>query len=432
MKRNPLFILYLAIFINSLGFGIIFPLLPFYAKSFQASEITIGLLASSYAISQFFFSPLWGRLSDRFGRKPIIALSLLGLAISFVSFGLAKNLIFLFVSRIFQGIFSAAAMPTAQAYVADASKKDERTKFMGRLGAATALGFILGPAFGGLLSHNGFPLPFFTAAIISFLSFLFVLFWLPEVISKKEESFVAKEGIFNFGQIWQAPLEVIGRKIFQIFLRRNNKIKENNIALDNKTINKKGGKLLTGQGLKSRLLPYFIMAGLWSYGLSNNQVAIPLLAMEKISLSSTSIGWLFTLMAVTSVLIQGFFLGRISQRIAELKIVRTGLLIMALGLFFMAFSNSFVFLVITMMILAIGSAFTRPTLNSLISKLTPESQGVSLGTTASFEAMGRILGPLTGGLLFQHFQGFGPLWTSAFLIFIFLFLYQKIPLKNKN
>lgn len=369
--------LYLAIFINSLGFGIIFPLLPFYAKSFQASEMTIGLLAASFAIAQFIFSPFWGRLSDRYGRKPIIALSLLGLSISFFSFGLAKNLTFLFISRIFQGIFSSAALPTAQAYVADATKKEERTKFMGRLGATTAMGFILGPAFGGLLNHNGFALPFFTASGISFLNFFFVLFWLPEVISNKEKLIIAKQGLFNFLRVWRA--------------------------------------------FKSSLLPYFLMASLWSYGLSNNQVAIPLFGMEKLNLSSaSSIGWLFTLMASTSAIVQGLFLGKISRKITEPKTAKTGLFIMALALFFMAFANSIIYLASAMMIMAVGSALTRPTLNSLISKLTPENQGISLGTATSFEAMGRILGPITAGFLFQRFGGTGPFWTTAFLIFIFL------------
>ncbi|MDO8424638.1 MAG: MFS transporter, partial [bacterium] len=300
---------------------------------------------------------------------------------SFISFGLAKNLIFLFICRFLQGIFSSAAMPTAQAYVADATKKEERTKFMGRLGAATALGFILGPAFGGLLSHGGFQLPFFVAAAISFLNFLFVLFWLPEIVSKKKELFVAKEGLFNFSRVWR--------------------------------------------GLKSSLFPYFIMLFLWSYGLSNNQVAIPLLGMEKLKLSSASIGWLFTLMSVTSVIIQGLFLGKINRKFREVRIAKIGLFIMALGLFLMAFSGSFIFLALTMIILAMGSAFSRPTLNSIISKSTPESQGVSMGTATSFEAMGRILGPLTGGFLFQHFQGFGPFWMASSLIFIFLLSHRN-------
>lgn len=380
-KKSSLFLLYLAIFVNGLGFGIIFPLLPFYAKSFQASEITIGILASSFAISQFLFSPFWGRLSDRYGRKPIIAISLLGLAVSFFSFALAKNLVFLFISRFFQGIFSAAGMPTAQAYVADVTKKEERTKALGRLGAAISLGFILGPAFGGFLSKNGFPLPFLMAALISFLNFIFVLFLLPEVISQKSEMLAIKQGLFNFKQIWQ--------------------------------------------GFKSSLLPYFVMASLWSYGLSNNQVAIPLSAMEKLKLSPASIGWLFTFMGSTSVITQGLFLGKISQKFTELKIAKTGLMFMALALFFMAFSNSFLFLAITIIILAVGSALLRPTLQSLVSKLGQEKQGLNMGALTSFEAIGRILGPLTAGFLFQNFQGYGPFWTASFLIILFLFFWKQ-------
>ena len=381
-KNSPFFILYLAIFITSLGFGIIFPLLPLYAKTFQASETVIGILAASFAVAQFFFSPLWGRLSDKYGRKPIIALALLGSSFSYISFGLAENLTFLFVSRFFQGIFAAALLPSAQAYIADATSKEERTAAMGKLGAMLALGFIFGPAFGGVLNRDSFALPFFIAGGIALLNFFFVIFWLPKVVPLKIKKQISKVRFFDFRPVWK--------------------------------------------NLKSALLPYFIMIGLWSYGLSNNQVAVPLLGLERINLSPTSIGLLFTITGITSVLVQGFFLGKLCRKIGEEKLAKIGLSLMALGLFLMAFSVSFFFLALPMMIMATGSAFSRPTLNSLISKLTPESQGVSFGGSMSFEATGRILGPLTGGFLFQISQGFGPFLVSAALIAAFLVFHRAI------
>ncbi len=379
LKSSPLFLLYFTIFVAMLGFGMIFPLLPFYAKTFNADETTIGLLASSFAVAQLFFSTLWGRLSDRFGRKPIIALALFGISGSFLFFGLASNLPSLFLARFLQGVFSAAALPVAKAYAADITTKEKRTAAMGQLGAALALGFMVGPAFGGLLSEqNGLSFPFIAASAIAFLAFIFILFFLPEVIPQKTEKFVIKEGLLNLRDIWN--------------------------------------------GLKSNLLPYFIMIGLWSYGISNNQVAIPLFGMEKLNLSSVTIGWLFTIMSLASVVLQGFFLGIICQKLGEEKVIRAGLLIMVLGLFLMAFSSSVFFLAATMIILSIGSSLTRPTLNSIISKLTPEGQGTTMGVAMSFEAIGRILGPATGGFLFQALGGFGPFWISAFVIFLFLFL----------
>lgn len=376
MLRQPLFLIYFVVFLNSLGFGIIFPLLPFYAKNFQASEITIGILAASFAIAQFIFSPLWGKLSDKYGRKPIIAISLLGSAISFVLFGFAKNLTALFILRFFQGIFSGAALPTAKAYAADITSEKERTKVMGKLGACLSLGFILGPAFGGVLNHDGFALPFLTAALVFFLNFLFVFFQLPEVKNRRKKD---------------AP------QTNPFFPRMGN----------------------------NQLLPYFLMVGLWSYGLSNNQVAIPLLGMESLKISSASIGWLFTLSAVTSLIIQTIFLGKAVQVINEKHLPKIGLAVMALALFLMAFSTSFLFLALTMMLLAAGGSFTRPVLNSLISKSEPENQGANLGMGMSFEALGRIIGPITSGFLFQRFQGFGPFWAAALLIIIFLFLENK-------
>lgn len=380
LKNSPIFLLYVTIFVTIIGFGMILPLLPLYAKSFQLSEVTIGILASSFAVAQFLFSPLWGRLSDRFGRKPIIAIALLGSAISFASFGLATNLLALFITRFFQGIFSAAALPTAKAYVADITSKEERTGAMGRLGAALALGFIFGPALAGLLSQRGLSFPFFVAAGICFLNFLFVLFWLPEVLPKKTEKSFIKKGFFNLGEIWHS--------------------------------------------LGGLLLPYFIMIALWSYGISNNQVAIPLFGMETLNLSAVAIGWLFTIMGTSSAIAQGFFVSKVSRKFKEESVAKTGLFIMALGLFLMAFSSSYIFLAATMIILSIGSAFSRPILNSIISKLTPEGQGTTLGTAMGFEAMGRILGPLGTGFLFQRFGCFGPFWVSAFVIFLFLLLHK--------
>src|SRR3972149_1914504 len=152
MKKPPLFLLYLTIFVNIIGFGMVFPLLPFYARHFQASEFTVGLLAGSFAIAQFILSPIWGRLSDRYGRKPIIAIALLGLSFSFLLFGLANSLTWLFVGRVLQGVFSGAALPVAQAYVSDVTSKEERIKGMGNLGASLSAGFIFGPGIGGTLS----------------------------------------------------------------------------------------------------------------------------------------------------------------------------------------------------------------------------------------------------------------------------------------
>lgn len=395
IKDSPLFLLYFTIFVNNIGFGIILPLLPFYAKNFQASETTAGFLVASYAVAQFIFSTFWGQLSDCFGRKIIITIGVLGSSLSFLVFGLAQNLAVLFIARFLQGVFSAAALPVARAYISDTTTKEERTVAMGHLGAALSLGFILGPAIGGFLSEVRLYFPFIFASIVSFLNFIFVWVKLPAIALKKPEKFVLKESLVsNFKQV--------------------------------------------RVGLKSSLLPHFVMMGVWAYAIANNQIALPLLGSQKLNLSASQVSWLFTVMGFVSVVVQAFFIGKISKKYGEEKTIKVGLLFMAATIFIMSFSPTAIFLIIMVVSLAFGSALVRPMLNSIVSKGAVEGQGTTMGIAVSFEAIGRILGPAMGGYLFQKFYGFGSFWIPAFVIIFFLAIYNKnylfslLKLKTKN
>lgn len=381
-KKPRLFFIYLTIFINIIGFGMVFPLLPFYAQHFQASETTIGILASSFAIAQFLLSPIWGRLSDRIGRKPVIAISLIGLSFSFLLFGLANNLLWLFLGRILQGAFSAAALTVAQAYVADVTTKTDRIKGMGNLGASLAAGFIFGPAIGGILSTVNFSFPFFAASILALLNFISVLLFLPESLSKRTEKLVIQEGFFNFKPMYQA--------------------------------------------LKGELGSLFILTFLWSFALTNNEVAVPLFSSEKLNLSVWAVGLYFSVMGIISALVQSVFLSRITQKLGEHKTSVLGLSIMAVGLFLIPFSLAGSFLLLFMIIMALGSALSRPTLASLISKETKEAQGTTMGVFSSFESLGRVFGPVLGGWLFSNFGFHSPFTLSAVLIFITLIFVVQI------
>ena len=149
----------------------IFPLLPLYARLFNASNFTIGALAASFAVAQLIVSPLWGILSDKYGRRPIIAIGLLGIAVNFFLFGLATGIFMLFISRFMQGIFSGALMVSARAYIADLTTPEERIRAMGYVGAALSLGVILGPAIGGMFAEINISLPFYAASVLALVNF---------------------------------------------------------------------------------------------------------------------------------------------------------------------------------------------------------------------------------------------------------------------
>ncbi len=377
-----MFFIYLTVFVNIIGFGMVFPLLPFYAKHFNASEATIGLLAASFAIAQFILSPIWGRLSDRFGRKPIMVIALIGLALSYLLFGLSNSLFWLFIGRILQGSFSAASIPVAQAYVSDVTDKESRIKGMGNLGASLAAGFIFGPGLGGVLSAVSFSFPFFVASILAALNLLFVLLFLPESLSRKEEKLMIKEGFFNIKHMYY--------------------------------------------GLKGELGSFFILIFLWSFALTNNEVAVPLFSQEKLNLSASTIGYFFSVQGLLSAFMQSVLIYKITLFLGEHKTVVFGTTMIAIGLFLIPFAKSPVFLLIFMIVMTLGSSMTRPTLATLVSKQTKEGQGTTMGIFSSFESMGRVFGPLLGGWLFSTFGFHSPFTASAALILITLLFVVQI------
>src|SRR5580765_2027196 len=184
MKRSPLVVIFTTVFIDLVGFGIVIPVLPFYAEGtrFNASPRTVGLLFASYSVMQLIFSPILGRLSDKYGRRPVLLFSIIGTGIGFLILGFAKTLWMLFFGRILDGI-TGGNIATAQAYIADITTKEDRAKGMGLIGAAFGLGFIFGPAIGGILSRWGIHVPFFFAAAMCFANAVLLYFTLPETVT---------------------------------------------------------------------------------------------------------------------------------------------------------------------------------------------------------------------------------------------------------
>ena len=205
MRKSSLSIIFIIVFIDLLGFSLILPLLPFYAETFGASPTIVGLLVASYAAAQLIGAPLLGRLSDRFGRRPILLISILGTFVGFLMLGFAQSLWILFASRLLDG-FTGGNISVAQAYITDITDEKNRARGLGLLGAAFGLGFIIGPAIGGTLSVYGYAIPAFVAAGFSLLALFGVIFFLPESLSSETRADLAnkKREEFSLGNFWKA------------------------------------------------------------------------------------------------------------------------------------------------------------------------------------------------------------------------------------
>lgn len=373
-KKLALFTVFLVVLIDLMGFGIVLPLLPFYASKFQASAVTVGLLYSVYSLAQLVFSPFWGSLSDRLGRRPIMLISTLGSTLSYILFALSGSLPMLLASRLLAGIMGGN-IATAQAYVADVTSHEERARGMGLIGAAFGIGFVMGPAISTLLIHsrvadffqmsgNPYAIPGFFAAGLSALSFLLVLTKLPETVDlskTNDPERVIRAGVFT-KKFWQA------------------------LAGKNRNV------LLT-----LLLLSLFLI----SIGHSTLYSAFPLFCSQNLGLTAQKVGLLFVLMGSIAVVIQGGLIRRLEKKFGEKNLFIIGSALMAAGMALIPFAHDLKTLSIYLSVMAIGGSLNGPTLNSLISKQSPSSTvGAMMGTAQGMSALGRVIGPTWGGLLF--------------------------------
>lgn len=365
----------------------VFPLLPFYAQEFNATPFQIGLLATSFSIVQFFTSPVLGRVSDRFGRKPVLFWgSILG-SISMLIAATAPNLLQLFIARSLHGAVTAAILPTARAYMADITSPEQRVAGMGRIGASFALGFMVGPAFGAFLVQAGsIHTPFFVASAVAFFNGLSMAAFLSESLTQKAERFVIREGLFNFLRIFSH--------------------------------------------LKSEPGILFAILFAWSFGLSNNQVAFPLLMGDKFQLGAAEIGYFFTAIALVSASVQGWLLPYVVKFLGEKRTIFAGMFFQGSGLFLISLAPTVPVVVLSFMTMGFGSALNRPTAEGVISRLSSTGQGTTLGVANSFESLGRVVGPFLGGTLYGV-GVFLPFWVSALLLLgIGIFALQNLRIKK--
>lgn len=372
MKRSPLVVLFLTVFIDLLGFGIVLPLLPYYAESFGAGPLAVTLLSSCYSMMQFLFAPVWGRLSDRVGRRPVLILSLAGSSLSYLLFGLTGSLPMLFATRILAGI-CAANISTAQAYIADVTTPETRAKGMGMIGAAFGLGFIFGPAIGGTLSRYGYSVPAFFAAGLSFFALTLALFRLPESL---------RPGVVARGRMFEP-------RRLRTALR------------------------YPGMGL---LLVIFFCS---VFAFANLEATFALF-VEKASrfgYTARETGYLFAYMGVLMSLMQGGLIGRLARRFGERRLVVAGTLMLAAGMGVVPLAPGLGGLLGALALLAFGVGMNTPSLSSLISRSAgADEQGSVLGVSQSVSSLARILGPAWGGFVFERFGPASPYFTAAGLM----------------
>jgi len=356
VKLPPLIIVFVTVFIDLLGFGIIIPLLPFYAETFGATAFTVGLLATSFSLMQFVFAPIWGRVSDRIGRRPIILIGLLGSCLAYLGFGLANTLVALFAARIFAGI-AGANIPTAQAVVADLTTPENRAKGMGMIGAAFGLGFIFGPAIGGFLSRYGYSVPAFFASGLSLANFAAAWFLLPETLKPEHRA-----------------VERVGR-------------------LD-----------ALRAAVARPHLPLLLVIGFLVVGaFSSFEATFALFAERTYAFHASTIGYVFAFVGIILVIVQGFLVGKVVKRIGEHHIVPASLALVAIGLLMIPATRSVAALLVANGVMAVGMGFNNPALMSLVSRYSAaEDQGGVMGLTQSLNSLARIVGPMWGGFAFDH------------------------------
>jgi predicted MFS family arabinose efflux permease len=374
-KLNPILVIVITVFIDIIGYGIIIPLLPYYAKTFQAGPLYLGILIASFAIMQFFFAPILGNASDKFGRKPMLLLSLFISFVGFTIFSFANSYLILLLSRIIAGIATERAI--AQAYIADLTDKKTRTKEMGKIGASIGAGFLIGPALGGALGIFGFSVPGYLAMLLTAINILFVFFFVPESNKNKKNPAQQTKTVSNYVH-----------KLIRVIK-----------------------KPLIG----STLLIYFII----TVAFSAIPVIVPLLGMEYYNFTSLDLSFIFIYIGLVQIILQGFLIDRLTKKIGQEKLIVIGPIIMAIGIFFMPLFKNLVFFYFTNALLAAGFGIMNTTIPALISKKAKfDEQGRFLGVASSVASIANIPGPLLGGLLVDFGGIVTPFLLSAFLLLI--------------
>jgi len=410
MENKRLVPIFIVVFVDLLGFSLILPLLPYYAETYGASATLVGFLVASYAAASLFGAPLLGRLSDKFGRRPILLISVIGTMLGFLLLGFAGPigsgiatwfslpsaniaiLAVLFLSRILDGL-TGGNISVAQAYISDVTDAKNRAKGLGLIGAAFGLGFIIGPAVGGFLSTWGYSIPAFVAAGLAFLNLISIYFWLPESLTKTRQD-VAKDS------------------------------KQPGFTLD-----------ALFMALKRPIVgPLLIVRFFFGMAFATFQTIFALYAQYKLNLTPQTVGYILAYVGVLSVLVQGVGIGILTKKFTENQLIITSLWLMTMGLVGWAFTPNLGVLLIVMLPLALAGGVLNTVINSSISKAVAVDEiGGMLGISASLESVTRVISPTIGGYLLQQFGAWAPGIFSAIIMSYALWLaYRRIIKVNTS
>lgn len=399
MRKSSLLVLFLTVFIDLIGFGMVIPFLPFYAREYGASGTMVGAVVGIYSIMQFFFAPVWGRLSDRIGRRPVILISLTASCAGYFLFGIAHSLAILFASRIIAGA-GGANIGTAQAYIADTTTPENRAKGMGLIGAAFGMGFILGPPLSGILSEVGTRhgmagnlLPGMTAAGLSLCAFLIAMFVLAE--SKAPDASVRSGIPPQFDpRVWKEMIHQ--RTLFVI--------------------------------VATLFITLLSVAGM--------ETSVTLHARDRFHFEQIDMAYLFFFMGVIVAGIQGGLIGKLARVLGERKLVAIGAAAFTIGLAMVPEVYRVSLLYVIAFFIAIGQGLCYPSLTSLVTKASPPKEhGSMLGLAAGIGSLARFLGPIISGFFYDVAKAPGAFYAGAFLTAIAFFLslwMRKLPLLHEQ
>ena len=413
MVSKHLFVLLACLFVVMIGFGITLPVMPFYVERLaleagvtqQSIVLHVTLLTGVYSLMQLVFAPLWGRWSDRIGRRPLILIGLAGYVIAQVMFGLSTSLGLLYAARIVGGILSSATLPVSAAYVVDMTTKEDRSRGMAWLGTAASLGVVVGPALGGVMSRqdlhfnwsaghfrvDGFSTPFFAAALLGLLTLLAALRWLPESLPKTsaQDANLAKDTSEKKKADWRTQVKILSPLL----------------ALS-----------LAGQ-----------------FALTMFEGTFALFAQAKFDFGPAEVGYVFVVCGLVMTVFQVGAVGFLAGKISEMIQIGVGFALMGTGIALLATAQTKFLVFAFVALLSLGMAFIAPNLSALVSKRGGERQaGASLGIQNAANSLGQSVGPLLGGVLFIWQTNAPYLLSGALLIALAVVIAWKVVVKRRS
>jgi DHA1 family multidrug resistance protein-like MFS transporter len=372
-NRRNLFILAFSLLVVMLGFGMVIPVFPFLIDELGASGSALGLLVATAALTEFLFGPIWGSISDRVGRKPILMIGMFGYALAMFLFGIANQIWMLITFRALSGVLSSATITTTMAYIGDSTSEKARGGGMGLLGAVAGAGTVIGPGIGGLLAGGSLTTPFFVASALALVSVVLVALLLPESLPRQARGTQEQKiKLVRFDELWRSLTGPIGMLLLIAFLA--------------------------------------------TFGTSNFEAIFGLYMLNKLDYGPEQVGWILTLVGAIALVGRGLLTGVVTGRWGEPTVIKASLLVGSVGFILLLLANTYAAVLLTTGIYTCSITFLRPSIHSLTSKRTNVGQGASMGLSNSFVSLGRVLGPLYAGIVFDINPNY-PYISGALILF---------------